>query len=73
VVNSYSAVRESIILPNARVGRHARLTRAVVRRNATIPDGLVVYEDPELDTGRFRCTAKGVTVITRPMLDRLVS
>ncbi len=72
-VNSYSTVRESVILPYAQIGRHARLTRAVVCSEANIPDGLVVGEDPEFDAKRFRRTARGVTLITQPMLDRLAS
>ena len=72
-VNSYSTVHESVILPYARIGRHARLTRVVVCSEAMIPDGLVVGEDPELDARRFRRTPNGVTLITQPMLDRLCS
>ena len=72
-VNSYSTVHESVILPYARIGRHARLRRVVVCSEATIPDGLVVGEDPELDARRFRRTPNGVTLITQPMLDRLCS
>jgi glucose-1-phosphate adenylyltransferase len=37
-----------------------------------IPDGLVVGEDPELDAKRFRRTESGVTLITKPMIDKLV-
>ena len=51
VVNSYSAVRESIILHNAPVGRHALLTRS----NATIPDG--IRGIPNSTPDGFRCTA----------------
>ena len=72
-VNSYSTVHESVILPYARIGRHARLTRVVVCGEAMIPDGLVVGEDPEFDAKRFRRTRDGVTLITQPMLDRLCS
>ena len=72
-VNSYSTVHELVILPRAYIGRNARLTRAIVCGEATIPDGLVVGEDPELDARRFRRTANGVTLVTQPMLDRLAS
>jgi glucose-1-phosphate adenylyltransferase len=72
-VHSYATVRQSVILPHANIGRHARLTRAVVCSEAEIPDGLVVGEDPELDAKRFRRTDRGVTLITQPMLDRLAT
>ncbi len=70
-VNSYSTVRESVVLPEARIGRQVRLNRAIVCGEAAVPDGLVVGEDPVLDARRFRRTANGVTLITQAMLDRL--
>jgi glucose-1-phosphate adenylyltransferase len=72
-VNSYSRIHDAVILPDARIGRHARLSRVVVCGGTTIPEGLVVGEDPELDAKRFRRTANGVTLITQAMLDRLAS
>jgi glucose-1-phosphate adenylyltransferase len=60
-----------VVLPYADVGRHARLTRAVVDRGVRIPPGLVVGEDAEVDAQRFHRTESGVTLITQAMLDRL--
>ena len=37
----------------------------------TIPEGIVVGEDPELDAQRFRRTEAGVCLITRAMIERL--
>jgi glucose-1-phosphate adenylyltransferase len=70
-IHSYSTIREAVILPRARIGRGARLRRAVIGCGAQIPEGLVVGEDPALDAKRFRRTEGGVTLITQPMLDRL--
>jgi glucose-1-phosphate adenylyltransferase len=70
-VHSYSTIHETVVLPYVRVGRHARLFKAVVDSEVRIPDGLVVGEDPELDAKRFRRTEDGVTLITGPMIDRL--
>ena len=70
-VNSYSMVENTIILPQSAVGRGCRLRNVVVDARTTIPDGLVVGEDPELDALRFRRTEKGVCLITQPMIDQL--
>ena len=43
----------------------------MIDRSVVIPDGLVVGEDPELDASRFRRTARGVCLITQPMIDRI--
>ncbi len=60
-----------MILPQVSVGRHARLTKVVIDRGVVIPDGLVVGEEPELDAQRFRRSARGVCLITQPMIDAL--
>ncbi|MFO1073915.1 MAG: glucose-1-phosphate adenylyltransferase [Geminicoccaceae bacterium] len=70
-VHSWAALEECVILPEADVGRHARLRRVVVDSGVRIPPGLVVGEDPVLDAKRFRRTDSGVCLITQPMLDRL--
>ena len=48
-----------------------RPSSGVIDSRVVIPEGLVVGEDPELDAKRFRRTANGVCLITRPMIDRL--
>lgn len=69
--HSYSNIDESVILPMTHIGRGARLTRCVVDAGVTIPDGLVVGEDPVIDGHRFRRTERGICLITQPMIDRL--
>ncbi|MDE2277663.1 MAG: glucose-1-phosphate adenylyltransferase, partial [Burkholderiales bacterium] len=70
-VHSYSSVNWSVLLPGVQIGRHARITRAVIDRDCVIPDHLVVGEDPEADARRFYRTESGITLITRDMLRRL--
>jgi glucose-1-phosphate adenylyltransferase len=71
-VHSYATVHEAVVLPYAQIGRGARLNKAIIDSGVVIPDGLVVGEDPELDAKRFRRSEAGVTLITQPMLDKLV-
>jgi glucose-1-phosphate adenylyltransferase len=70
-VHSYGKIEGAVILPYAEIGRGAHLKKVIIDRGVTIPDGLVVGEDPEHDAARFRRTSKGVCLITQPMLDRL--
>jgi glucose-1-phosphate adenylyltransferase len=72
-VNSYCVVEDTVILPDCDIGRHARLQKCIVDQGCTIPPGLVVGEDPELDAKRFDRTDKGVTLITADMLKKLES
>ncbi len=72
-LHSYGSVEDAVILPNVEIGRHVHLKNVVVDANVRIPDGLVVGEDAELDAARFRRTAKGICLITQPMIDRLAA
>jgi glucose-1-phosphate adenylyltransferase len=70
-INSYSAVEEAVVLPHVEIGRNVKLRKVVIDRGVVIPEGLVVGEDPELDGKRFRRTASGICLITKPMIDKL--
>ena len=69
--HSYSTLTEAVVLPDCTINRHARLSKVVLDRGVTIPEGLVVGEDPEVDARRFRRTDNGVCLITQAMIDRL--
>jgi glucose-1-phosphate adenylyltransferase len=70
-VHSYASVNWSVLLPGVQVGRHARITRAVIDRDCSIPDGMVIGEDAAADSARFERTDSGITLVTRDMLRRL--
>ena len=70
-VHSYGRIENAVILPDAKIGSFARLANVVVDRGVRIPERLVVGEDPELDQRRFRRTARGICLITQPMIDAL--
>jgi glucose-1-phosphate adenylyltransferase len=72
-VHSWAMLDSAVVLPEVDVGRYARLSRVVIDRGVQIPEGLVIGEDPELDTKRFRRTEHGVCLVTQAMLDRLPS
>jgi glucose-1-phosphate adenylyltransferase len=69
-LRSYSELDHVVLLPGAQVERSARLTNCVVDSGVVVPEGLVIGEDPEEDARWFRRTESGITLVTRPMLDR---
>ncbi len=69
--NSYSSIEGGVILPYAKISRHAQLTNVIVDARVTIPEGLVVGQDPVLDERRFRRSENGICLITQPMIDAL--
>lgn len=70
-IHSFCQVNEAVLLPEVTVGRHCRLSKVVIDRNCTLPEGLVVGEDAVMDAERFERSPGGVVLITRDMLDRL--
>ena len=72
-VHSYSVLEEAVVLPYCDIGRNARLKKVVIDRGVSIPEGLVVGEDPEFDAKWFRRTEEGVTLITQAMVNRYLA
>ena len=70
-VHSHASVNWSVLLPDAQIGRGARLTRVIVDRGCVIPEGLVIGEDEAEDARRFNRSEHGVTLVTRAMIARL--
>jgi len=67
-VNSYSEVRESVILPDVEIGRRCRLRRVVVDRGCRLPDHSVIGYDLEEDRKRYHVTEEGVVLVTAEMI-----
>ena len=72
-VHSYAKVNWSVLLPDVQVGRGARLTRVIVDRGCSIPNGLVIGEDAALDAQRFYRSANGITLVTAAMLSKITA
>ena len=51
-------------MPGVRIGRHARIRRAIIDRDVFIPRGAVIGYNLEEDRKRHTVTAKGVVVVT---------
>ena len=67
-VNSYSKIEQSVVLPQADVGRYVTLKRVIVDKGTQIPDGMEIGVNPEEDRKRFHVTDKGITLVTAEML-----
>ena len=70
-VHSYCHIDQAVLLPNTTIGRGCRISKVVVDRGCTLPEGLVIGDDPELDARRFERTSNGVVLVTQSMLSRL--
>jgi glucose-1-phosphate adenylyltransferase len=71
-VHSYSAVEESVLLPNVKVGRNVIIRRAVIDKLCVIPDGMKIGVNLDEDKKRFYVSEKGVVLVTPDMLGQKV-
>lgn len=68
-VHSYSNIEETVVLPEAVIGRNCKIRRAIIDRGCDIPEGTVIGFDAEQDKANgFRITSKGIVLVTRGML-----
>ena len=66
----WGVMQESVLMDGARLSPGCRLTRALIGPGVTLPEGLVVGEDPQEDQRWFRVTPGGTTLVTTQMLSR---
>ena len=67
-VHSFAEIQDSVVLPDVDIGRHCRISKAIVDRGCIIPPNTVIGEDDEQDRKRFQVTEGGVVLVTPDML-----
>ncbi|MBL8258568.1 MAG: glucose-1-phosphate adenylyltransferase [Candidatus Competibacteraceae bacterium] len=67
-IHSYVRLQDAVVLPGVDIGRHCRISKAIIDRACAIPPDTVIGENAEDDARRFYRTEQGVVLITREML-----
>jgi glucose-1-phosphate adenylyltransferase len=63
-VHSFCQIDQCILMPGVRVGRHARIRRAIIDRDVLIPRGALIGFNEEEDRRRHTVTESGIVVVT---------
>ena len=63
-MHSFCHIEQCILMPGVRVGRHARIRRAIIDRDVLIPRGALIGYDPDEDRRRHTTTDSGIVVVT---------
>lgn len=72
-VHAYAEMEDTVVLPIADIGRHARIKRAIVDRGCWAPERMFIDEDHEEDRRcDFRLSDGGVVLVTADMLGQSV-
>jgi glucose-1-phosphate adenylyltransferase len=65
-INSYAQVEDSIVFQGVDIGRHARIRRAIIDKDVSIPAEMEIGYDLERDRRRgFTISPSGIVVISR--------
>lgn len=72
VIESYSQITDTVILPDVSVGEHCKINKAIIDKNCRIPEGTVIGFDPEEDRKRFYVSEGGVVLVTPEMLGQKI-
>lgn len=72
VVEKYSVIEDSVVLPDVEIGQHVTLRHVIVDKFCRIPDGFTAGVDPEEDRRRFEVTERGTILIAPEMLGQNV-
>jgi glucose-1-phosphate adenylyltransferase len=64
-INSYSQAHDSILMEGVTVGRYAKIKRAIIDKDVTIPQGMVIGYDLEEDRKKFYVSESGIVVVAK--------
>lgn len=67
-VENGSYIKDSVLLPKVSVGENCHITRAIIDKGCTIPDGMNIGQDLLVDRERFHVTPEGIVLVTPEML-----
>jgi glucose-1-phosphate adenylyltransferase len=63
-INSYCEIDRSILFSHVEIGRHSRISRAIIDRGVRLPKETEIGLDPEADRKRFQVTDSGIVVVS---------
>jgi glucose-1-phosphate adenylyltransferase len=67
-VNSYSVIKDSLILPEVNIARHCWISKAIIEKGCNIPEGTIIGQNRADDEKRFHVSPGGITLVTVEML-----
>lgn len=66
-INSFSEVKDSILMEGVEVGMHAKINRAIIDKYVKIPPKMEIGFDIKEDRKRFKISESGIVVIPKGM------
>jgi glucose-1-phosphate adenylyltransferase len=71
--HSRSVIEQSVLMPGCDIGERCKLRKVIVDSRCVIPKDMVIgYDRAQDEANGFRVTDKGVTLVTKDMLTKLL-
>jgi len=64
-INSFSEVYDSILMEGVNVGRYAKIKRAIIDKDISIPQGMIIGFNLEEDKKKFFVSDSGIVVVAK--------
>jgi len=64
-INSFSEVYDSILMEGVNVGRYAKIKRAIIDKDVSIPEGMVIGYNLKEDKKKFFVSESGIVVVAK--------
>jgi glucose-1-phosphate adenylyltransferase len=64
-INSFSEVYDSILMEGVNVGRYAKIKRAIIDKDVSIPQGMIIGFNLEEDKKKFFVSESGIVVVAK--------
>ncbi len=71
-LNSYSFLKQTVVLPDVKIGRHCKIKRAVIDKGCSIPPNTNIGQNLEEDAKHFYVSEKGIVLVTPDMLGQKI-
>jgi glucose-1-phosphate adenylyltransferase len=71
-LNSYSYLKQTVVLPDVKIGRHCKIKRAVIDKGCSIPPNTNIGQNLEEDAKHFYVSEQGIVLVTPDMLGQKI-
>jgi glucose-1-phosphate adenylyltransferase len=71
-VDDYTTINNTVVLPDAVIGKHCEINNAIIDKGCRILEGTKIGVNLDEDRGRYHVTPNGVVLVTPEMLGQIL-
>lgn len=67
-IDCRSHIKDCVILPQVKIGKECRISKAIIDKSCVIPDGTIIGENLDEDRKKYHVSPEGIVLVTPTML-----